>query len=163
MPRFTFRYETLLQHRRNVEDRCQRDLAARVRTKMILTDQLGTMQQDLGRSKRDLGDALVGKVDLARVGTFTRFNAEATVRGRQLVQRLAQLEQQVEAARVALAGAMQQRKALELLRERDLEQWKKQQARKETAELDELAGQAYTRRLFETQRQATAEREERAA
>jgi flagellar FliJ protein len=152
MPKFTFRYETLLRHRRTIEDRCQRELATRVRTRMILTDQLAGMQQDITRSKGDLGDALVGRVDLSRVGEFTRFNAQATVRGRQMVGRLAELEQQVESARQTLLQATRQRKALDVLRERDLAEWKREQARRETAELDEIAGQAYTRRLLDDQR-----------
>ena len=153
MPQFTFRYETLLQHRRNLEDQAQRALAERVRTQMILTDQLRSMQTQITESKRDLGDALVGKIDLSRVGEFTRYNADSTVRGRELVKRLAELETLVEAARQELLGATQQRKALDLLRERDLKKWKLEQDRKETAELDELASQAYTRQLFAQQRE----------
>lgn len=160
MPQFTFRYETLLQHRRNIEDRYQRQLAERVRTQMIMTDQLRAMQQTIKDSKRDLGGVLVGKLDLSQVGEFTRFNAQSTVRGRQLVQRLAQLEPQIEEARNELLRATQQRKALELLRERDLEAWKREIERKETAELDELSAQAYTRELFAQQ---NAERQERVA
>lgn len=160
MPKFTFRYESLLQHRRNLEDRCQRQLAERVRTQMILTDQLKGMQQTIVRSKSDLGDALTGKIDLSRVGEFTRYNAESTVRGRQLVHRLAELETHIDAARQALLQATQQRKALDLLRERDFKLWRREQERKETAELDELASQAYTRELFARQ---AAEREERVA
>lgn len=154
MPQFTFRYESLLQHRRNLEDQAQRQMAERVRTQMILTDQLRGMQTQITDSKRDLGDALVGKIDLSRVGEFTRYNADSTVRGRQLVKRLAELETQVQAARQQLLGATQQRKALDLLRERDLKQWKIEQDRRETAELDELASQAYTRELFAKQRDA---------
>ncbi len=150
MPRFTYRYETLLQHRRNLEDQRQRELAAQVRTRMILTDQLREMQQSITRSKHDLGQALVGKVDLSRVGEFTRFNAHSTVRGRQLVRRLAELDRGVETARAALLEATQQRKALDLLRERDLKAWREAENRRETAELDELASQAYTRRLNES-------------
>ncbi|MEM9420459.1 MAG: flagellar export protein FliJ [Planctomycetota bacterium] len=152
MPQFIFRYESLLQHRRNLEDQAQRQMAERVRTQMILTDQLRGMQQQISDSKRDLGGALVGKVDLSQVGEFTRYNADSTVRGRQLVRRLAELETQVETARQQLVNAMQQRKALDLLRERDLKKWKIEQKRKETAELDDLASQAYTRELFEAQR-----------
>lgn len=160
MPRFTFRYETLLAHRRNIEDRCQKQLAERLRTQMILSGHLRSMQQTILDSKRDLGRALVGGVDLSRVGEFTRFNAESTLRGRQLVRKLAELEPQVEAARQQLLGATAQRKALELLRDRDREAWRREQERRETAELDELAAQAYTRELFETQQ---ARRQERAA
>lgn len=167
MPTFQFRYETLLQHRRTIEDQKQREMAGRVRAQMIMTDQLRGMQGQISRSKRDLGDALVGRVDLTRVGTFTRYNAESTVRGRQLVKKLLELEQQVETARAALLEATQQRKALELLRERDFKMWKLQQDRRETAELDELAGQAYTRALFAGQRdkadRVEAERRERVA
>lgn len=160
MPKFTFRYESLLQHRRNIEDRCQRQLAERVRTQMIMTDQLRGMQQTIVDSKRDLGGALVGKIDLSQIGEFTRFNAQSTVRGRQLVQRLAQIEPQIVEARNHLLQATQQRKALELLRERDLKAWKREMDRKETAELDELSAQAYTRELFARQ---AAERQERVA
>ncbi|MEM6855268.1 MAG: flagellar export protein FliJ [Planctomycetota bacterium] len=167
MAQFEFRYESLLQHRRNLEDQAQRQMAERVRTQMILTEQLRSMQTQITESKRDLGDALIGKIDLSRVGEFTRYNADSTVRGRELVKRLAELETQVEAARQQLLSATQQRKALDLLRERDLLEWKREQDRKETAELDELASQAYTRRLFAEQRDAadTAEdiREERVA
>ena len=129
-------------------------MAERVRTQMILTEQLRNMQTQITESKRDLGDALVGKIDLSRIGEFTRYNADSTVRGRELVKRLAELETQVEAARQQLLSATQQRKALDLLRERDLLEWKREQDRKETAELDELASQAYTRRLFAEQRAA---------
>ena len=163
MAQFTFRYETLLQHRRNLEDHAQRHLAERVRTRMILTDQLGQMQEDIGRSKGDLSDALVGRIDLSRVGDFTRFNAQATLRGRQLVKRLAELHSQVEAARQQLLTATQQRKALEVLRDKDLAAWKRQQERRETAELDELASQAYTRELFAQQAARQAEDDAAAA
>ncbi|MEM9883541.1 MAG: flagellar export protein FliJ [Planctomycetota bacterium] len=166
MPEFTFRYETLLRHRRDVEDRRQRELAEQVRTQMILTDQLRAMQRDLTKSKRDLGGALVGKVDLAQVGGFTRYNAEATVRGRQLVRKLAELEAVVATARAVLLDATQQRRALELLRDRDRQTWRKQQNRRETARLDEAAAQAYARRQLEQHRgvkAALATESERAA
>ncbi|MEM8739787.1 MAG: flagellar export protein FliJ [Planctomycetota bacterium] len=151
MPTFTFRYETLLQHRRNLEDQAQRVLAERVRTQMILTDQLRAMQNTITDSKRDLGSALVGRLDLSRVGEFTRFTADATVRGRQLVARLAELEPQIAAARAALLDATRQRQALELLRERDHDRWRREQDRRETAALDEASAQAYTRQLFAQQ------------
>ena len=158
MPRFVFRYETLLGHRRQLEDQRQRELATQVRSQMIYTDQLRAMQQDITRSKQDLGQALVGKVDLSQVGGFTRFNHESTVRGRQLVTKLAQMEKHVEAARRKLLEATQQRKALELLRERDEKQWRLEQDRRETAALDDLANQSYGRALLESQRREAGER-----
>lgn len=152
MARFTFRYETLLQHRRNIEDQRQRELAEQVRMQMIMKDQLRDMQQGLSSSKRDLGEALVGKVDLTQVGGFTRFNAQATTRGYALVRKLAEVQIKVDTARGQLLQATQQSKALEVLRDRDLADWRRQQQRLETAEMDELAAQAYARRLLSRQR-----------
>ncbi len=148
MPKFVFRYEVLLRHRRDVEDERQRELATKMRGRMIMTDQLRTMQGEISESKHRLGASLVGKVDLSKVGEFTRYNAAATARGRELVKRLAEVEGEINAARDRLAEAMRQRKALELLREKDLADWKRKEDRRETAELDELAMQAYTRGLI---------------
>lgn len=152
MPRFTFRYETLLQHRRNIEDQRQRELAEQVRMQMIMKDQLRDMQQGLSTSKRDLGQALIGKVDLSQVGGFTRYNAQATTRGYALVRKLAELQVKVDAARNQLLQATQQRKALEVLRDRDLANWRRDQMRRETAEMDEIAAQAYARRMLSRHR-----------
>lgn len=159
MTPFTFRYETLLRHRQQLEDQAQRALAERVRTRMILTDQLRGMQDTITQSKRDLGTSLVGKIDLSRVGEFTRYAAESTARGRQLVRKLAELETEVESARAALLDATRQRQALELLRDRDLAEWRRERDRRETAELDEAAAQASTRRLF-AQRRSGSESEQ---
>jgi flagellar FliJ protein len=145
MPKFTFRYETLLRHRKDVEDQRQRELATRMRSRMIMTHELKSMQQNITGSKQQLGDALVGRVDLSRVGEFTRYNANATLRGRELVNKLAQLEQHIAVARQNLIQATQQRKALEQLREQDRLKWQRHQDRRETAELDDLAAQAYIR------------------
>jgi len=159
MARFIFRYETLLQHRRTIEDQRQRELAGHVRSQMIMRDQLRNMQETLSSSKRDLGEALVGSVDLSQVGGFTRFNAQSTTRGYALVRKLAELDQAIDAARQALLGATQQRKALDVLKQRDLQAWQREQERKETQRLDELSTQAYTRRLLAQQRAAKQDRE----
>jgi len=146
MAQFRFRFETLLHRRSEIEDQRQRELAQLMRSRMIFLDQLASMQRDISGSKRRLADTLVGRVDLSRVGQFARFSGQATIRGRQLVSKLAELERHIVGARARLIDAVKQRRALELLRDRDREAWEREQRRRETAELDEIAVQRYARR-----------------
>jgi len=147
MEGFVFRYETLLRHRRHVEQLRQRELATIMRTQMIMQGQLRRMQQDLQGSKQELGSALVGKIDFDRVGQFTRFNAQSAMRGRDVVVRLAQLEPQIAEARSQLNDAVRQRRALEMLRDRQYEQWQREQARREEATLDDLTTTRHARTI----------------
>ena len=147
MARFRFRLETVLKQRQVVEDECQRELAKVMRFKMILMDQLKQMQQTISQSKRDLAGGLVGRVDLDRVGQFARYAGQSVVRAQEIVQRLAVLERQVAAARQKLLQATAARKAMELLRDRHRQEWIHQENRRETAEIDDLAGRAYLRQL----------------
>ncbi len=148
MATFKFRYDTVLKQRQIVEDEKQRELAKLLRQKMIVQNQLGDMQRTISQAKRDLGDTLVGRVDLERVGHFTRYSAQTSIRAEQIVRELARLEQQITAARSRLADAMRQRKAMELLRDREKEQWQREQNRREAIELDDIATQAYARQLM---------------
>lgn len=152
MPRFEFKYETLLRHRRNVEDQRQRELAQLMRSRMILVDQLHQAQQTVRQSRAQLSESLVGRVDLSRIAQFAGYSQQETSRGRQIVQRLAEYERRIADARQTLADAMRQRKALELLRDRQHEQWQREQQRRESAELDELATQRYVAGMAEEAR-----------
>jgi len=148
MAQFKFRFKTLLKHRSRIEDQRQRDLAQHLRTRMILHDQIREMQDTIRDSKRSMADGLVGKVDLTRVGQFARYSGHAAQRARQIVVKLAGLEKQVDLARAVLLEATKQRKALELLRDKDQAKWRYEQDRKETNELDELATSRYARRMM---------------
>jgi len=95
-------------------------------------------------AERAEGEALTG-VDLDRVSQFARYSAQTAIRAQQLVVEIARLEKQIETARERLAEAMRARKAMELLRDRQYARWKQEQDRREAAELDEMAVQAYVR------------------
>ena len=157
MPAFRFRFETLLTHRRREEERCQRELA------LVLRKQTGDARPAdrpaVGNrrcARRKLGESLKGAVDLTAVGGFTRFSAQTTVRGRQLVERLGQLEHLIAAARRTLMEAVRQRKALETLRERDHDAWNRDRQRVEQAQLDEQAALAWSRNMSRDAAEASA-------
>ncbi len=147
MPSFRFRLEVVLKHRMAVEDQRQRELAAVLRLRMILHEQLRLMQQTIVDSKRELAGGLVGPVDVDRITQFARYSGQVRQRAAAIVTRLAGAEKQIEAARQRLLEATKARKALELLRDRQREQWRREEDRREAAALDELAVQAYGRRL----------------
>ena len=147
MADFKFKFETVLRHRELIEDECQRDLAKHLRTRMIFEDEIRKMQGTISESKRELGSALVGKVDIDRIAGFARYAGQSTHRAQQLVMKVADVEKQIAAARAKLLDATRQRKALELLREKQQRQWKQEQSRREAIELDDLATQQYARRL----------------
>jgi len=148
MAQFQFRFKTLLAHHRREEDQRQRELAQQLRTRMILHDQIRDMQGTIRDSKQSMADGLIGQVDLTRVGQFARYSGHAAMRARQIVQKLAGVEKQIELARATLLEATKQRKSLELLRDKHEAQWRYEQNRRETNELDELATIRFARNLM---------------
>ncbi|HEX7010487.1 MAG TPA: flagellar FliJ family protein, partial [Phycisphaeraceae bacterium] len=130
MTAFHFQYQSVLEYRRLVEDQRQRELAKHLRVRMILHDQLRAMQQTIRDSKQQLGEALVGRVDLDRIAGFARYSGQAAQRAQQIVARLAQLEKLIETARQHLLEATKQRKALELLRDKHHQRWLQEQQRR---------------------------------
>jgi flagellar FliJ protein len=147
MARFRFRLEPVLRYRRLLEDEAQRELAKLMRHRMILQGQIRQMQETITASKRQLGQGLIGRVDLGSVAQFARYSGQATQRARQIVSSLAAAEKQIGAAREKLLRATRDRKALELLEDRHRQQWLAAQERKEAAAMDEIAVQAYARQF----------------
>ncbi|MEE9403394.1 MAG: flagellar FliJ family protein [Algisphaera sp.] len=158
MATFEFRFETVLKQRRREEERCQGAVAEQLRKQGAMRGQLSVLQDDIAESRRSLGDALTGTLDLSRVGEFTRFSAQGTLHGRQLVERLAGMEQLILVARRALIEAVRQRKALETLRDRDHVAWKIMQDRREQAALDEQAAQMWFRNKSQESRDLAREK-----
>lgn len=147
MAKFVFKLDSVLKHRRRVEDDRQRDLAKQMRRRMILQGQLRWMQSTITDSKLQLGDGLRGQVDLDRVGHFARYSGQVTQRAHGIVSELAQLEKEIQRGREALLVAVRQRKALDVLREHRHAKWKKEQNRREDVRIDELNVQRYAMRL----------------
>ena len=147
MAGFSFRLETVLKQRMTIEDQRQRDLAQVMRERMILEGQLRQMQQTISESRQQLADGLVGRVDLGGVSNFARYSAQARLRAQAIVARLAGIEKRVAAARQLLVEAMRDRKAMEILRDREYARWRRSEAQREAAELDEVGTQGYLRQV----------------
>lgn len=146
MPRFTFKLEPLLTQRKQVEERAQQALADLLRQKLDIEGELQRHQQAITDDKRTMADALVGRVDLSRIRAHATQVNRMTLAAQRSAFQLLELNRRIEQARVELAEAMRQRKAIEVLRDRQKARWAREQARRETAALDELAVQRYARR-----------------
>lgn len=145
MAKFTFQFQTLLEHRQRTEDVRKREVAQLQQQRQRLIGQLTETQNTIRQSKQDLSQALVGQVDFSAVGSFTRYAADMENQGRFVLQNIAALEGQISQARSKLLEAVKQRKALELLRDRYKDRWQREQDSRETAELDEIATQKFIR------------------
>ncbi len=154
MPRFIFGLQALLDQRNQVERARQLSVAAVERERLTLESGISSLQRQIRSHKDDLRSLLSGAGDhqlTAGVDTRTvRLQAGASLHAQASAQRLAlQLAgvyRRLESARADLRRATTDRRAVELLKERRFEQWKREQARRETAELDELATMAAARR-----------------
>ena len=149
MARFHFKYEAVLRQRQAVEDQRQRELATHLRHRHILSEQLGRMRRTVKETRQQLGQGLVGSVDVERIRQFAQYSGHVTVQVQQMMQRLGEIERQIDSAREALTEAMRQRKAMEILRDKQYQQWLLEQRRREVLELDELAVQRFDEKAGE--------------
>ena len=143
MQAFQFRYQAVLKQREVIEQQRQRAFAQLMHQRNAKFAQLREMQETISASKREAAGGLVGTVNLGSIAGIARYSASCALRGNALVREIAQLEIQVEQARNALVEASKNRKALELLRDRQRQDWELEQRRMEAKLLDEQTTQAY--------------------
>ncbi len=148
MPRFEFRFQAVLRQREVVEQQKQRAFAQLMHRRNAMFSQLREMQETISASKRQAADGLVGRVDLGAIAGIARYSASCALRGNSLVREIAELETLVEQARIALVEASKNRKALELLRDRQRQDWQREQRRMEAKRLDEQTNQAYAAKVM---------------
>lgn len=144
MPRFVFNLEAALEQRRRIERERQLVVAKLERQRVELDERVRAVQGRLTQERNDMRALLgaegegVGRVVVSSV----RLQATAGLHGlaelRALAIELAGVMKRLEAARTQLTGAAVARKAVEKLREQQLERWKAEEARRESAELDDL-------------------------
>jgi flagellar export protein FliJ len=151
MPRFRFGLDPLLEMRRREERSCMGEFAKIEQQRASAEHALRHKQAEISAGRDALRAGLVGKLDM----TLLRQQAAASVAvdrvARQTVLQLAGLARQSDAARAKLVQASQRRRAVEILRERRLEEWKQEADRKETAFLDDLSNIAAAREAAGTE------------
>jgi flagellar FliJ protein len=142
MAKFRFRLQAVLRHRLQIEEERQRALATVQQQLTTLTNELKAMDDQVEQANQDLRtNHLVGPVNVGYLTAHRRFIVGVRRQAMMLVQRMALVQKQVDDARLALAEAAKQRKIIEKLREKQLDRWRQEAARKEGDALDEIGMQ----------------------
>ncbi len=140
MAQFRFRLQTVLEQRAREERDQQMVVAAIERERLALESRIRNCQQQMDSERTTLSRALSpGKaVDLSQVrmqaGAALNYHFDA----QRTVLELAGVFKKLKEARKLLAQAASRKKAVELLREQQLEAFKSEQSRRENSELDDM-------------------------
>ena len=89
---------------------------------------------------------LTGPIDVNYLAAHRRFTVAMQRKGLAIVQDMARQQAKVDEAQRLLGEAAKERKIIEKLREKQHERWKAEAARREAAQLDEVAMQMTYRR-----------------
>jgi flagellar protein FliJ len=140
MARFKFRLEPLLEARRREERDAQRVLAACRAVVVEIELQIAVAHTQVRESMdRVRAMQVSGKLDLGFIAAHRRFVAALQRRGIVWAQNLVAAQAKVAQAQAMLVEAAKRRKAIEKLRERQLQRWQLEQERKQALELDEVS------------------------
>jgi flagellar FliJ protein len=142
MARFVFKLHAVARQRELVEQQKQRVMATlrmqmgALETRLRQMDgQMRVVDDDLRRNR------LTGPVDVSFLIAHRRYVLATQRQAMELAQQMAALQRQIDQARIELAEAAKNRKAIEKLREKQFGRWKAEQDRKEMADLDEVGQQ----------------------
>lgn len=142
MAKFRFNLEGVLKHRKFQEQQKQRSLSIVQGQMTVLKNELQALNDTVQKSTDDLRtNRLVGRLDMGFIAAHRRFLIGVSTKASEIMQKIARLQVQVEAAQKELAEAAKQRKIIEKLRERQYERWKRELDAKELAALDEVGMQ----------------------
>lgn len=144
MARFVFRLQALLDQRLHIEREKQRAVASFERQRVDIERAIAGRQSIIRGCKDDLRALLAaspGGADMRDVRLQAGASLSAQAHTQRLALQLAGVYQRLEGARRELRAATARRRAVELLKQRRFEAWRREQNRIETAELDEIATQ----------------------
>ncbi|MCC6425359.1 MAG: flagellar FliJ family protein [Phycisphaerales bacterium] len=152
MAKFIFKLEAVLDQRIAIERQKQLVVAQIERERLDAEEDIRAHQRAIERERDELRDMLASEQAAVDEGEFggrvvnlagARFQAAAairlTARAQQAVLRLAGIHRRLDTARLDLLHAATQRKAVELLREKQYGAWRMEQNRKDAAGIDEIA------------------------
>jgi flagellar FliJ protein len=144
--RFEFRLETLLALRKRREDEIKQELGKKIQGIVTVCKELAAITEALkalqGEEKRKR-PVTTSAVEL-RYGIAYRFKLKKDIllKGRLIDD----LQAQAHAIRAKLVKAKQERRAIEIVRERQYAAWKKAYRTQEQGFIDDVSQQAYIRR-----------------
>lgn len=140
MAEFHFRLAAVLRIREQERDEKRQELVQAVTARDILDQH----REKLEEERRVLGEALrqslaQGKIDADQMLAWRRYEMLLNAQREQVQRQIEGVEQEIEKRQAALSEANRAVKALELLRDRQMEEFNRGERRKEMKRLDEMA------------------------
>ena len=146
MPRFTFRLQTVLEHKHRLEDLAQLEHARAQAAQSIEERSLAQLHDAEARGFAELErQRFDGRLDIEALQLGMTYLDALKVQITRQAQVVARVRKATDAKREALVAAMQERKALERLREKQLKDFMLAQSRRELAEQDEMVVMRHAR------------------
>jgi flagellar FliJ protein len=139
MARFRFQLQPVLDARLRAEEERRRDVATLETERRRLEDRLRSGQVSISGARDDVRSALVGTVRPDALRAQANASLARMRDAQRLVLELAGVHRRLVVAQAALAEAAKQRRAIELVKERRFEAWRREQDRREQSALDEIA------------------------
>jgi len=147
---FRFRMQRLLEQRQREEGVAQRAVAELERERNQMEQSIRDRQMMIDDAKEGIRSALTsGSVDTRAARMQAGESIHHVMKAQHLALQLAGVHARLESARATLHEAVKRRKAVDLLRERDLERWTLEQNRREAAALDDIGMAGWIRRRNE--------------
>jgi flagellar protein FliJ len=138
MARFRFGLQAVLDHREMIERQQQKVVAGFEAQRVRLEGVLRECQRSIATEKAGQR-TMLGSADIYGARQQAAAALRLMVAAQRAAVELAGVHKRLEAARAELLEAAKRRKAVELLRERRFEEWKRDLDRRELAAVDELA------------------------
>jgi len=148
MGRFVFKLQTLLDMRKREEDAVLRTLTGLLNRKTSIEERLRRQQIEFMESKQTMRDKMVGVLDTDALRLHAHNSLNVMRAAQTSAIELAGLGNRINHVREQLTSARTKRRAVELLKERRFEEWRRAEERREVADLDELATASFAKKEF---------------
>ncbi|NLY39469.1 MAG: flagellar export protein FliJ [Firmicutes bacterium] len=145
MARFQFRLERLLRYRRSLEEEAKRELALRLQDLELEAAKTAALAREAEAAAGCWRNQLQARLNLPLlqlIGEYHRLT-ERRLEDQRCVEQ--QQRQRVEEQRLAVKQAWQQRRIMELLREKAQERFRREEQLAENRFLDEIVVQSHHR------------------
>jgi flagellar FliJ protein len=143
----SFRFETILRLNKKKEDLLQRDMGQINVHYQQQQDRQQFMQDATEASKDELNQKKRSSVNLETMILYDNFARGTRIQVERQGKIISEINTKLEAKREEVVEAMRKRRTMEILKERDMLKERKVRERKETAILDEVASNLWTRKI----------------
>ena len=146
MKRFRFRFQRLLEIKEKMEERRKAELGEAVAVLNQERDRLAELRR-IQQFYRQGSRSLPGTpLDPSLLSLNSSYDQRLRREAQEQLDRIRQIEEEVEKRRQKLVDATKERRVYEILKERAVEAYQHERRRQEQMVLDEIGGQLYIRR-----------------